>query len=261
MRIARFRTRGHTRYGVVANGEITEVRGSIFDRHTLTDSRHSLDDVRLLAPVTPTQMFGPGLNFADHLAHAAGVTGQTEMSSEPQPWHKAVNGLMGPGDAIQIPFDSPSGIQYEGECLAVIGRRSRRLTVDEGWDAIFGYTCGNDVSERAWQSGDGSMWRAKGADTFSPIGPWIDTDFDPRAGGDMIVRLNGNEVQRASTRGMYFDFGTLVSYISQHVTLRPGDIVWSGTTGEPQNMSPGDVVDVEVEGIGVLSNPVELEPR
>jgi 2-keto-4-pentenoate hydratase/2-oxohepta-3-ene-1,7-dioic acid hydratase in catechol pathway len=243
----------------VEDDEIVEVRGGIFGQHTVTDIRHPLAEVRLLSPVAPSQMFGPGLNFADHLAHASEIIGQSEMLDTPQPWHKGINAVIGPDDTIVIPHDSPTGIEFEGECMAVIGRRARRVTPDEAWDCVFGYTCGNDVSERTWQRGDLSFWRAKAADTFSPIGPWIETEFDPRAGSDMVVRLNGREVQRASTRDMYFDFGALVSYVSQWVTLRPGDLIWSGTSGEPQNMNPGDVVEVEVEGIGVLRNPVASE--
>lgn len=261
MRVARFRHQGRVRYGVVEGDEVVEIRGRIFGRFEKTNIRHKLDSVRLLAPVQPSQMFGPGLNFADHLRTASAIMGHTRMPATPEPWHKGVNGITGPGDTILIPYDSSTGIQHEGECLAVIGRPTRRVKPEEAWECILGYTCGNDVSERTWQRNDRSFWRAKGADTFSPIGPWIDTEFDPRKGGHMIVRLNGREVQRASVRDMHFDFGTLVSYLSQAVTLRPGDIVWSGTTGEPENMNPGDQVEVEVEGIGVLRNPVAKERR
>ncbi|MBI2871952.1 MAG: fumarylacetoacetate hydrolase family protein [Chloroflexi bacterium] len=261
MRIARFRHGARTRYGIVEGNEVAEVRGSIFGRSQPTGSRYPLGEVKLLAPVVPSQMFGPGLNFAEHLAHASGITGQTRMAETPNPWHKGVNALIGPEDTIVIPYDSQAGIQYEGECLAVIGRRARRVSSEEGWACILGYTCGNDVSERGWQRADRSFWRAKAADTFSPIGPWIETEFDPRRGSYMVVRLNGREVQRANTRDMHFDFGTLVSYISQWVTLKPGDIIWSGTTGAPENMNRGDVVEVDVEGVGVLRNRVGEERR
>ncbi|MEE8443385.1 MAG: fumarylacetoacetate hydrolase family protein [Dehalococcoidia bacterium] len=261
MRLARFRHQGRVHYGIVEGDEVVEIRGGIFGRFETTNTRHKLDSVKLVAPVQPSQMFGPGLNFADHLGHAAAIMGHSEMPPTPDPWHKGVNAIIGPGDTILIPYDSKAGIEHEGECLAVIGKPTRRVTAEEGWERILGYTCGNDVSERTWQRDDRSFWRAKAADTFSPFGPWIDTEFDPRKGGDMIVRLNGREVQRASVGNMHFDFGTLVSYISQAVTLRPGDIIWSGTTGEPENMNPGDLVEVEVEGIGVLRNPVAKERR
>lgn len=261
MRIARFEVGDSIRYGVIEGDTIIEIAGDVFAKFEQTSATHRLAAVRLLAPVVPSQMFGPGLNFADHLHHAAGITGQTEMSPTPEPWHKGINSLSNPGDAIVIPFDSTTGVEYEGECLAVLAIATRRVSPEEAWDRILGYTCGNDVSERTWQSNDGSFWRGKGTDTFSPIGPWIDTVFDPKAGGDMVVRVNGTEVQRASTADMYFDFGEVISFISQQVTLLPGDIVWSGTTGDPQVLNPGDIVEVEVEGIGVLSNPVEAEPR
>ncbi|HCV28256.1 MAG TPA: hypothetical protein DGB32_08015 [Dehalococcoidia bacterium] len=261
MRIARFEVGRLARYGVVEGDSVVEIRGDVFGSFDTTSTSHSLSEVSLLAPVTPRQMFGPGLNFADHLHEATAITGQSEMAPTPEPWLKAINAIINPGDNIVIPYDSTTGIEHEGECLAVIGQVTRRVSEEEAWGRIFGYTCGNDVSERTWQANDSSFWRGKGSDTFAPIGPWIDTEFDPRAGGDMIVTLNGEEVQRASTVDMYYDFGVLVSYISQHVTLQPGDVVWSGTTGRPRVMSPGDTVVVEVQGIGALSNPVVMEPK
>ena len=121
-----------------------------------------------------------------------------------------------------------------------------------------GYTCGNDVSDRTWQNEDWSFWRAKGADTFAPVGPWLETDVNPQE-LELIVRLNGEEVQRAHTSEMLFTFSEIVSYISQQVTLRPGDLVYSGATGVTRAMKPGDVVEVDIPGIGVLSNPVTVE--
>jgi 2-keto-4-pentenoate hydratase/2-oxohepta-3-ene-1,7-dioic acid hydratase in catechol pathway len=247
MRIARFEVDGLARYGVVEGDSVVEIRGDVFGSFDRTSTSHALSDIHLLAPVTPSQMFGPGVNFADHLHEATSITGQAKMAETPQPWHKAISAIINPGDDIVIPYDSTTGIQHEGECLAVIGKTTRRVSPDEAWDHILGFTCGNDIS--------------KGSDTFAPIGPWIDTDFDPRAGGDMIVTLNGEEVQRASTADMYFNFGVLVSYISQQLTLKPGDVVWSGTTGDPRNMNPGDQVEVEVQGIGKLANPVAMEQK
>jgi|TARA_B110000263_G_scaffold151656_1_gene131683 2-keto-4-pentenoate hydratase/2-oxohepta-3-ene-1,7-dioic acid hydratase in catechol pathway len=261
MRIARFEVGGLARYGIVEGDFVVEIRGDVFGSFDTTSTSHALGDVNLLAPVTPSQMFGPGVNFADHLHEATSITGQAEMAATPQPWHKAISAIINPGDDIVIPYDSTTGIQHEGECLAVIGKTARRVSPEDAWDHIIGYTCGNDISERTWQRNDNSMWRGKGSDTFAPMGPWIDTDFDPRSGGDMIVRLNGEEVQRASSSDMYFNFGVLVSYISQQMTLKPGDVVWSGTTGDPRNMVPGDKVEVEVQGIGILENSVVMEQK
>jgi 2-keto-4-pentenoate hydratase/2-oxohepta-3-ene-1,7-dioic acid hydratase in catechol pathway len=123
---------------------------------------------------------------------------------------------------------------------------------------VLGYTCGNDVSERVWQKQDWTFWRAKGADTFAPVGPWIETEADP-TNLEMVVRLNGREVQRANTRDMLHDFPAIISYISQQVTLYPGDLVFSGTTGTTRAMKPADVAEVEIGGIGVLRNYVVAE--
>ena len=140
----------------------------------------------------------------------------------------------------------------------MIGKTCRRVTPLEAPKCILGYTCGNDVSDRAWQKDDWTFWRAKGADTFAPVGPWIDTDVDPQK-LEMIVRLNGEEVQHGRTEEMLFTFAEIVSYISQQVTLRPGDLVFSGSTGVTVALKPEDLVEVEIPGIGVLSNPVEAE--
>ena len=118
---------------------------------------------------------------------------------------------------------------------------------------------GNDISERTWQRDDREFWRAKGSDTFAPIGPWIETSFNPREQNAMIVRVNGQEVQKAYTSDMFFNFGKLISFISQAITLSPGDMIWSGTSGHPENMSHGDIVEVEVENIGILTNKVVNE--
>ena len=259
MKIARFDTDGQVHHGIVEEDVITQIEGDVFGDFFLTEMTHSLQAVKLLAPVVPSQMFGPGVNFEAHLEMASVITGNTQMLPTPEPWLKAINSLSSPGAAIVIPYDSKAGVEYEGECVAIIGATTRRVDPDEAWNRILGYTCGNDISERDWQVNDSSTWRGKGADSFGPIGPWIETDFDPRGGGDMIVRIDGNEVDRVTTADMYYDFGEVISFISQHVTLRPGDAIWSGTSGHPETLQPGQVVEVEVTGIGVLSNPVAAE--
>ena len=132
------------------------------------------------------------------------------------------------------------------------------MTPQEAPKYILGYTCGNDVSDRTWQKDDWTFWRAKGADTFAPVGPWIDTEVDPQ-NLEMIVRLNDEEVQHGKTEEMLFTFAEIISYISQQVTLRPGDLVFSGSTGVTVALKPGDKVDVEIPNIGVLKNTVEAE--
>jgi 2-keto-4-pentenoate hydratase/2-oxohepta-3-ene-1,7-dioic acid hydratase in catechol pathway len=142
--------------------------------------------------------------------------------------------------------------------VAVIGKDCRRVTPTQASCFILGYTCGNDVSERTWERDDQTFWRAKGSDTFAPVGPWIETNLDPQ-NLDLMVRINGRQVQHCNTRDMLFTFAEIVSYISQQVTLRPGDLVFSGATGTTMAIKPGDSVEVDIPGIGVLCNPVEAE--
>jgi 2-keto-4-pentenoate hydratase/2-oxohepta-3-ene-1,7-dioic acid hydratase in catechol pathway len=258
MKIARFQKDRTIAHGVVQGNKIIEIRGSIYRRFRTTDFSHNLNDVHLLAPTEPVQIWQPGMNFAAHLAHAVSITGIHDLPKTPQPWVKGRNSLNNPGGDIVIPKDSGGDVHYEGEAVAVIGRQCRRVSEKDAPDYILGYTCGNDVSERAWQKNDNFMWRAKGSDTFCPVGPWIETEMD--AGNlEIVVRLNGKEVQRASTKDMLFSFARLVSYISQQATLYPGDLVFSGTTGTTSRMKPGDVVEVTIDGIGVLRNPVVAE--
>ena len=260
MKIARFRSNGRTAFGVVQGDEVVEIRGSIYTRFRMTDAKHLLQDVKLLPPTEPTTIWAPGLNFANHLEFAAGVLGDDNptIPKHPEPWIKARGSLTGTGAPIILPKDSSGDIHYEGEAVAVISKTCRRVTPEEAPKCILGYACGNDVSDRAWQRDDWTFWRAKGADTFAPVGPWIDTDVDPQK-LDMIVRLNGKEVQHGYTGEMLFTFAEIVSYISQQVTLQPGDLVFSGSTGVTVALTPGDLVEVEIPGIGVLSNPVEAE--
>ena len=260
MKIARFRVARRVAFGVVEGDEIIEIRGSIYSRFRLTDTQHPLSAVKILPPTDPREIWGPGVNFADHLETAALALGKdvVPIPEHPQPWQKARNSLTGTGDPIIIPKDSTGEVHYEGEVVAVIGKNCRRVTSAQAKRYILGFTCGNDVSERTWQKGDFSFWRAKGADTFAPVGPWIETECDPQQ-LEIVVRLNTEEVQRFRTNDMLFSFDDIVSYISQSVTLRPGDLVFSGCAGVTGAIKPGDTVEVEVEEIGLLRNPVETE--
>lgn len=260
MKIARFRVARRVAFGVVDGDEIIEVRGSIYSRFRLTDTRHPLSEVKILPPTDPKEIWGPGINFVDHLETAAMALGKdvVPIPEHPNPWQKARSSLTGPGDPIIIPKDSTGEVHYEGEVVAVIGKNCRRVSPAEAKRYILGFTCGNDVSERTWQKGDFSFWRAKGADTFAPVGPWIETECDPQQ-LEIVVRLNSEEVQRFHTKDMLFSFDDIVSYISQSVTLRPGDLVFSGCAGITGAIKPGDTVDVDVAGIGLLSNPVTEE--
>ena len=260
MKIARFRAGRRVAFGVVRDEELVEIRGSIYTRFRMTDTVHKLSDVKLLPPTDPGELWGPGLNFVDHLEFAGSVFGTEAppVPKHPNPWRKGRNALTGCGDPIVIPKDVKGEVHYEGEAVAVIGKECRRVTPEDAPRFILGYTCGNDVSERTWQKDDWTFWRAKGADSFAPVGPWVETEVDPQE-LDLIVRINGEEVQRCNTRDMIFSFAEIVSYISQQVTLRPGDLVYSGATGETRAMSPEDLVEVDIPGVGVLTNPVAVE--
>ena len=265
MKIARYRISRRVAYGVVQKDEVVEIRGSIYNNFRMTDIRYPLSDVRLLPPTESPELWCPGLNFLDRLEFAGAVLGSgllkgpgPAIPTHPQPWRKGRNALTGTNDPIIIPKDSNGDVHYEGEAVAVIGKSCRRVSPARASRSILGYTCGNDVSERTWQGKDWTFWRAKGADTFAPVGPWIETDLEPQA-LDLMVRINGEQVQHCNTADMLFTFAEVVSYISQHVTLRPGDLVFSGATGVTLPIKPGDVVEVDIPGIGVLSNPVEAE--
>ncbi len=260
MKIARFRTGRRVAYGVVLGEEIAEIRGSIYANFRVTDTRHPLSGVKLLPPTDAGELWGPGLNFVDHLEFAGSVFGRETPPApkHPQPWRKGRNALTGVGDPVIIPKDAPGEVHYEGEAVAVIGKSCRRITPERAHQFILGYTCGNDVSERSWQRDDWTFWRAKGADTFAPVGPWIETEVAPQE-LDLVVRINQKKVQQCNTRDMLFTFPEIVSYISQQVTLRPGDLVFSGATGVTHAIKPGDTVEVDIPGIGILHNPVIAE--
>nr|MDQ3830500.1 fumarylacetoacetate hydrolase family protein [Candidatus Tectomicrobia bacterium] len=149
-------------------------------------------------------------------------------------------------------------VQYEGELVAVIGKKCKRISEDEALDYVLGYTIGNDVSERTWQRGDRTLWRGKNTDTFKPMGPWIVTGLNPDD-LQVTIRLNGKEMFSYAVKDAIFSVRQFISRMSQYLTLYPGDVLWMGTDGATENMKDGDVVEVEIPGIGVLRNPVVRE--
>ncbi len=247
----RFQNGAASAYGLLEAGIIRELAGDVFGGYNETGASHRLDAVKLLYPCEPPKIFAVGRNYKSHL-------GQRAQPDRPEIFYKPVSALQNPGDPIRFP-PGAINVHYEGELVLVIGRRVRNADPEEARAAIFGVTCGNDVSEREWQSGaskDLQWWRAKGADTFAPVGPTIVRGIDY---GNLMLRtrLNGEVVQEQSTADLIFDCPTIVSWISRAVTLTPGDLIFTGTPGTTRPMKPGDVVEVEIEGIGVLRNPVE----
>jgi 2-keto-4-pentenoate hydratase/2-oxohepta-3-ene-1,7-dioic acid hydratase in catechol pathway len=248
---ARYEYQGAVHYGVVKEGSIAELRGGLFDPPVTTGRNLALGEVRLLAPCVPSKILAVGLNYRSHL-------GSRPVPKNPEIFYKPVSSIQNPGGPIRIPVDSID-LHYEGELVVVIGETVYRATREQAQAAVFGVTCGNDVSERNWQHGEGrdlQWWRAKGSDTFAPFGPFI---VSGTGYGDLGLEtlLNGEVVQSQRTSDLIFDVPEVVRFISQWVTLVPGDIIYSGTPGATRKMKAGDVVEVAIEGIGTLSNPVQ----
>jgi 2-keto-4-pentenoate hydratase/2-oxohepta-3-ene-1,7-dioic acid hydratase in catechol pathway len=254
MLFARFRHNGLEAYGRVEGRHVWPIQGDLFGEHRVLDKAVSLDSVTLLPPVRPGKILAAAVNYPSHVAGSQTVTGMTEAPPEPALFLKPSSSVIGPDQAIVVPRGA-GRVDYEGELVAVIGRTCRGVGDEEALEYVFGYTCGNDISARQWQRNDLQWWRAKGSDTFSPTGPFIATGLDPT---DLALstRLNGRQVQATSTGALIHSVATLVSFASQAVTLEPGDLVFTGTPGETGSLSGGDAVEVEIEGIGVLRNPV-----
>jgi 2-keto-4-pentenoate hydratase/2-oxohepta-3-ene-1,7-dioic acid hydratase in catechol pathway len=246
----RFRRGATTAYAILEGDTIREMQGGLFDGKP-GSARHKLAEVKLLYPCQPPKVLAVGLNYKSHL-------GNRTPPARPEIFYKPVTSLQNPGDPIIIPADAKN-VHYEGEIVIVMGKEARNVSPGQAREAIFGVTCGNDVSERDWQNGsdkDLQWWRAKGADTFGPMGPSIARGVD--YGGLLLqTRLNGDVVQKQSTGDLLFDCPTIVSFVSKYVTLTPGDVIFTGTPGTTRAMKSGDVVEVDIEGIGVLRNPVK----
>jgi len=259
MQWCRFQSGGKVGYGRIEGTTVTEVLGSPFENPTPTATRHLLSSVKLLVPVIPPTFYAAGVNYREHvteMAHRRGV--KPEFPPHADVGYRANNALIATDEPIVIPRDATDQVQYEGELVAVIGKRCKRVSEAEALDYVFGYTIGNDVSERTWPRGDRTFWRGKNTDSFKPMGPWIVTGLDS---DDLrvTIRLNGKEMFSYAVKDAIFGVRQFISRMSQYLTLHPGDVLWMGTDGATENMKDGDVVEVEVLGIGVLRNPVVRE--
>jgi 2-keto-4-pentenoate hydratase/2-oxohepta-3-ene-1,7-dioic acid hydratase in catechol pathway len=271
MRIARFAVGNDVSYGVVDSAQpdgaaggavagagdglvIAELRGHPFgvgqDSVQFAGGRHQLADVRLLAPVLPSKVVAIGKNYADHVQEMGG-----EAPAEPVIFLKPSTAVVGPGDVIARPTELSERVDYEGELAVVIGRICRDVPVERVPEVVFGYTCANDVTARDLQAKDGQWTRAKGFDTFCPLGPWIETDADP-ADLEITTSVNGEVRQHSRTSLLLHDVRTLVSYVSAVMTLLPGDVLLTGTPAGVGPLHKGDEVSVTIQSIGTLTNPV-----
>jgi 2-keto-4-pentenoate hydratase/2-oxohepta-3-ene-1,7-dioic acid hydratase in catechol pathway len=248
-RFVRYRAGSAVFYGILQERTVREIRGDLF-RYTVTDIIRPLSEVKLLCPCQPGKILAVGLNYKSHLAGRP-------QPAQPGIFFKPVSALQDPEEPIRIPRDA-TDVHYEGELVVVIGRQLRDASPEEARAGIFGITCGNDVSERTWQHGrarDLQWWRAKGSDTFAPLGPAVVTGLEYE-NLTLETRLNGEIVQKQTTADMIFDCPYIASWISRWVTLEQGDVVYTGTPGSTRSLKPGDVVEVEIEDVGVLRNPV-----
>ena len=255
----RFESRGGGAFGLLDEGRISLVEGSPFGEWVKTGERCELSSARLLPPITPGTFYAIGSNYKNHVLERAKVRGKPpKFYDEPRVGYRANSALIPHGAAIVKPRAAGPNFQYEAELVAVIGKATRNATPAEAAANIFGWTIGNDVTERDWQRDDPTNLRGKNADTFKPMGPWIATGI---ALDDMLttVRLNGAIAHQFRTADMLFSPGEVISWISRTNTLSPGDVVWLGTDELPRNIGPGDVVTIDISGIGTLSNRVVSE--
>ena len=246
-RYVRYAHEGRTGYGTLEGETVRELAGSIFESPRATGRTLRLAEVKLLAPVEPSKVIAVGLNYRSHL-------GNRPVAEYPGLFAKYPTSVVGPEAEIVMPADA-TDLHYEGELVLVIGRKAQNVPVAEALQYVFGVTAGNDVSERAWQRSDLQWFRAKASDTFGPLGPVIarGLNYD-----DLLVqtRVNGEVRQSERTKDLIFNVAAIVSYVSRYVTLMPGDVIYTGTPQSTKAMQPGDVVEVEVEGVGVLRNTV-----
>jgi 2-keto-4-pentenoate hydratase/2-oxohepta-3-ene-1,7-dioic acid hydratase in catechol pathway len=249
VRIARYIHDGEVAFGVVEGEDLAELASHPFGPVTFTGVRHPLADVKLLAPVLPSKVVAIGKNYAAHASEMGG-----DVPEQPLIFLKPSTAVTGPGEPIGYP-PSSSQVDYEGELAVVIGRLCRDVPEERAMEVVLGYTCGNDVTARDQQRTDGQWSRAKGYDSFCPLGPWIETEVDI-ADLRLTTTLNGEVKQDGRTSQIVHKVPSLIAYVTACMTLLPGDVIFTGTPAGVGPVSVGDEVAVEIEGIGRLANPV-----
>ena len=243
----RYEHDGATSYGVLEGETIHQLGGSVFESPERTGASVALDDVTLLPPSEPKKVVAAGLNYRSHLGGAT-------PAEYPGLFDKHATSLIGHEAEIAY-YEDATNLHFEGEMVLIIGKLTRNVSVEDAPDHIFAVAPGNDISERVWQSNDLQWFRAKGADTFGPVGPVMARGVDYN---DLLLqtRVNGQVMQSQRTRDLLFDSAYLVSYASRYVTLEAGDMIFTGTPGATSAMQPGDVVEIELEHVGVLRNTI-----
>ncbi len=257
MKFGRFEQRGRTFFGIVENEQVNELDGSPFDSYQPTGTRHALSGLKVLVPCSPANFYCAGLNYAAHIEWANQRAGLNRKPPEKADiGYRSPNALIATGENIVIPADSPGPVQFEGELVAVIGKKARGLTEKDALSCVLGYTLGNDLSERSWQKQDRTLWRAKNCDSFKPMGPFITTGLDPMK-LTVAIRVNGKTATEYDTGKMLFSAQHYIAQITRYMTLYPGDVLWLGTDNATEpDLKDGDLCEIVQKDIGVLSNPV-----
>jgi len=261
-RWVRVNWQGAPRHGFIEGEHVNLVDGSPFAQWRRTMARLPFAGATLLAPVMPPTFYACGINYAGHAHTASAEFGKpigTMWPKAPEIGYRAQSAIIGHGEPIVLPVDAPPNVQAEGELAVVIGRHARGVSEADALSHVFGYTICNDVSQREWQFADRTFWRAKNADTFKPIGPWITTGVDLHS---LVtrVRVNGELKEEFATNNMLYGVATYIATMSRYITLVPGDVIIMGTDGHAPRLTHGDTVSIEIEGIGTLSNPVVRAP-
>ncbi len=249
------------RYAIVdaSAGRLEVVRGDPFVRYETTGAVMDLATVRIEVPVIPGTFYAVGRNYQSHVDTLTAHYGQQqEAPRKPDIGYRANSALAAHDDDIVVPADATDKVHYEGELVVVIGKKVRHVSEEEALDCIFGYTIGNDISDRNWQKSDRTMWRSKNTDTWKPMGPWIETEVDLDAMETEIL-VNGATTSKFRTRDMIYGIARYISTVSRNCTLHPGDVLWMGTAEGSPNLLDGDVVEIRISGIGALRNRVVRE--
>jgi 2-keto-4-pentenoate hydratase/2-oxohepta-3-ene-1,7-dioic acid hydratase in catechol pathway len=241
-------------YGWMLGDRVGPLDGSPVGDYRRLDADTPLEKVRLLAPILPGKIICVGRNYAEHAREH-----DEEIPDVPLLFFKPPSSVVGPGQPVLLPPQSQR-VEHEGELAVVIGKRGRWIAAEQAENHLLGYTVANDITARDLQRRDGQWTRAKGFDTFCPLGPWIETDLEI---ADVLItcRVNGEMRQMASTREMVFTIPQLIAFVSSVMTLDPGDVLLTGTPAGVGLLVEGDSVEVDIEGIGVLANPVKRDPR
>jgi len=244
----RYESNGNVSYGILEGEVIHELSGSVFESPQRTGRKHLMNQVQILTPTEPKKVIAVGLNYKSHI-------GQSQPLPYPGLFSKFPTSLI-PHEATIKYYEDATNIHYEGEMVLIVGKLAKNVSVEDASEYIFAVAPGNDVSERAWQSNDLQWFRAKGADTFGPVGPVMVSGVNYN---DLLLetRVNGQVKQSQRTKDLIFGTSEIVSYVSRYVTLEPGDMIFTGTPGSTSALKPGDIIEVELEGVGVLRNTID----